>query len=397
MTDAASRPFVLIAACCNWPRKEAGIETIRQASREMDWGHALRLVAFHRVAGLVCDGLHAAAIAPPPAILSQLTAAAAQTARISLRLAVESVRLQALCDQAGIAVLFLKGAALGQRAYASVGIKQSWDIDILVTPGDIESIVCLLERNGYAFTHAYQGLDRRQLRYLVHHIKEVPMRHGESGLVVEVTWRPSGNVKLFALPTPALDGQAIPLPGLGVLRTMKDADLLIYLSVHGAGHAWSRLKWLADFHALLGQFTPPSRAMLQERARLYGSAVCFAQALMLCEHIFATPLADAHPGGWRQSARLTYLTHVARTRLTRPAPADLAADRIFSGAAARWYSFRLGQGWAFFREQCRIACVQGTDVLRFPLPPALYFLYPVLRVPFYLWRRLIKATRKTSH
>jgi hypothetical protein len=50
--------------------------------------------------------------------------------------------------------------------------------------------------------------------------------------------------------------------------------------------------------------------------------------------------------------------------------------------------FLLGQGFAHFAGQCRIVCVGHADVIRFPLPPFLYFLYPVLRFPSWIWRRL---------
>jgi hypothetical protein len=52
-----------------------------------------------------------------------------------------------------------------------------------------------------------------------------------------------------------------------------------------------------------------------------------------------------------------------------------------------WTQFLLGQGWAFFAAQCRTASVGIIDVISLPLPSYLHFLYPLLRLPLWLWRR----------
>jgi hypothetical protein len=49
--------------------------------------------------------------------------------------------------------------------------------------------------------------------------------------------------------------------------------------------------------------------------------------------------------------------------------------------------FLLGQGWAFFAAQCRIASIGIIDVISLPLPPYLHFLYPLSQLPLWLWRR----------
>jgi len=66
-------------------------------------------------------------------------------------------------------------------------------------------------------------------------------------------------------------------------------------------------------------------------------------------------------------------------------------DGSGSNAPAAWRSFRtqflLGQGSAFFAAQVRTAAVGIIDVISLPLPPYLHFLYPLLRLPLWLWRR----------
>jgi hypothetical protein len=386
--------FALLAACCRWPRTAETTDAIcRAAAAKIDWNLLWRLVGYHRIAGLVHDGLKCAGVAPPSDVAKKLDAAAMSIARTGLRLAAESVRLQQRFDRADIPILFLKGTALGQRVYASIGLKRSRDIDLFVAQADVEAAVALLEADGYAIVKEFVGIDREQLRYLLNHIRELPLKHAESGLFVEIAWRAANNHRLFLLPAEPPTTQEIALPGRGALRTLADDELLVYLCVHGAGHIWNRLKWLADMHALLAYFAPSELPRLLKLARRRGSGICVGQALLLCERIFGTRLPQELAAELHGSGRLNYLTKAALKKLTAPTQKDLAANRIFCGSPARPYSFLLGRGPAFLREQCRIVLVQGGDVGTFPLPPRLFFLYPALRVPFFLWR-LVFANKK---
>ena len=49
--------------------------------------------------------------------------------------------------------------------------------------------------------------------------------------------------------------------------------------------------------------------------------------------------------------------------------------------------FLLGRGWPFLVAQARAAMVGPVDVVALPLPRSLHFLYPLLHLPLWLWRR----------
>ncbi len=49
--------------------------------------------------------------------------------------------------------------------------------------------------------------------------------------------------------------------------------------------------------------------------------------------------------------------------------------------------FLLGEGWAFFWAEYRVEFVRILDVIDFPLPALLHFLYPLIRLPLWIWRR----------
>src|ERR1700745_890288 len=122
---AAARPLspelFLTAACCRWPPSDERAAAVRLAAKEVsDWDRFLRLVRRHRVAVQVRHALGETAIETPLAIDKELKAIVEHDIRRGLRLAAETVRLQSLLTDAGIANLVLKGVALERLAYGVI-------------------------------------------------------------------------------------------------------------------------------------------------------------------------------------------------------------------------------------------------------------------------------------
>src|SRR5206468_9642745 len=69
-------------------------------------------------------------------------------------------------------------------------------------------------------------------------------------------------------------------PGI-VLPTLATDELFAYLVVHGATHAWSRIKWLADVAALLSGLPEKEIEPLYRRSLALGAGRSGGQALLL--------------------------------------------------------------------------------------------------------------------
>ena len=140
----------LAAACAMWPPSDHRTETIRAAAaKPLDWALFLRVVERHGVWGLVHEGLKRAKPDIPPEITQEIDAKAALLVRNSLAMAAEAIRLQRLFDDAGLPLLFLKGASLAMLAYGNLGLRSAKDIDLLVSPEILEPAIALLQRAGY--------------------------------------------------------------------------------------------------------------------------------------------------------------------------------------------------------------------------------------------------------
>jgi Uncharacterised nucleotidyltransferase len=383
--------FLLTAACCRWPPSPARDTAIHAAAAGVtDWAHFLWLLNRHRVVGLVHDALVSGRIALPSAVAQELKSRAERIARQSLNLAAETVRLQKLFETAGIAALALKGIPLAQLAYGGFSTKHARDIDFLIAPDHAEAALQMLESASYALSLPVEHLNARQRRALVRYAREVEVIDREREVRVELQWHAVENPLLLQGVDAASPAQIVPLSdGLSV-RTLARDDLFAFLCVHGARHAWSRLKWLADLNAFAAASGADTEHFYRHAQKI-GAGLCAGQALLLCRRLFDFPLPVGLAAEIEANSRVVRLVAIALDAITAPrtrTEADGDAAGVMRGV---YEQFLLGEGWAFYVMQCRLLSAGPADVIRLQLPPELHFLYPIVRLPLWLWRRAALA------
>ncbi len=371
----------MVSASCTpaSPARDAALGEM--VARGVDWREVMRLAERHRVGGLVFAALQSAGVTPDPPVGQALAVLALRIRRQNHLAAIETVALQQALDQAGIAARFFKGAALAQILHGSLDLKHSKDIDVLVGSNDAPALVALLEERGYRMWTPAPRVEKAHWPALLRFHKDVAMVRPEDGMQVEPHWRLGWNPRLLRYLDAEAPARTVELPGRGAVRTFGLEDLFTYLCVHGIEHSWSRLKWLADLHALIAPLPPAEIEALYryaERRRVGPSA---AVALALCESVFGLPI----PPGLRHIVRARWVLR----QLEKLSMAAMLADAEHPG---RWGYFRVHAliAWAqgYFWTQLLLTTVGTQDVLRFPLPRFLHFLYPALRFPLYVWREM---------
>ena len=306
-----------------------------------------------------------------------------------LRLAAETGRLQSALDVAGIANLVLKGATLDVLAWGRVGLKRAWDIDLLVTPDDARRARLVLEGLGYDLRDPADASDTAFGAWVAL-AKECVFRHRQSGVVVELHWRLADAATLLPGISARSPAQSVRLSQGLALRTLARDELFAYLCVHGASHAWSRLKWIADLGALLALEDEAGRAELYRRSRGLGAGNCSAAALRLCEALFGTPPPAALIPEIRSNSKARKLAALAMDALSHGSGAaeidtrPLFRDRILLS------HFLFVDGWRFWLAEWRRQGVSIDDHIRLRLPRWLSFLYGPIRAPLWLWRRIAR-------
>jgi hypothetical protein len=374
--------FQLLLACCRWPPSPSRDALVRERAADgIDWEAFRKMVARHRVEGLVHNALTAASIEIPAELAAWLAAESSQTARENLLFAAEALRLSRALADAGIAHLFVKGVTLSLLGYGSLALKRACDIDLAVEPeryveaagllaaaglqcvapaggsGDGEALLAWSERNKHTIW-AGRGVLVELHRALV----DTPL------LLSEVSVRsPRQMVEIAA-------GVSLP--------TLAREELFAYLCVHGGTHGWSRLKWLADVAALLSREPAEAIEPLYRRSLELGAGRTGGQALLLSSELLGLALPPALQRELKTDRALAYLSRVALRTMLRGGGVRELDDMAFGTADIHLSHFRLMPGLKFKWAEARRKLAGPADDE--PLP---FLLQPILAAPRWLLRR----------
>jgi hypothetical protein len=383
-----SREFRLVAACCRWPPSDARDQAVRAlAGAEIDWPFFLDVARRHRVEGLASDALVRAAAPAPASVLASLAQEAAGIARENLQFTAESVRLLRLFDGAGIKLFFIKGVTLNILAYGTLGLKRSRDIDLAVPTADVEQGSALLKAIGYRRIAPGPEINDDQFRTWVKLSKETIWVHETSRIIVEMHNGLVDNPMLLPDVSIQSPQQMVPVAPSISLPTLRKEELFSYLCVHGATHAWSRLKWIADVAALLKDDDEAAVERIYRRSLELGVGRSSAQALLLCAELFEFPLAGALKAELEADAKTRWLVRVALGMMAGKHVKTELDDTVLGTLPIHLSHFLLGRGWRYKAAELKRKSLSPYDQATIPLPRPLAFLYPLLLVPSWIWRR----------
>jgi hypothetical protein len=325
----------------------------------------------------------------PTEIASQIRAQAEKLVRHDLAMAAECLRLQHMFGQAGLPVLFVKGVPLAIFAFGNVGLRSSQDIDLLVSPDAMPAAMVLLTKAGYRRYNPPPDISGDMLRLLMPLRKDFGFAHPSTGMVVELHWRLLLNPHAMVGPSIVDSSRKVRLSARAELRTLCDEDLFAYLCMHGAYHFWNRLKWLADINALL---TATDRRIEQliGAATARGAGRAVDQALLLCSRLFTTSLPAAVLSKSKNSAITHWLEATALAAMTSDQGEHEPHDARFGTTRGSLSTLLLNSSWRYRLAELKVHLINQTDVLALQLPKGLWFIYPLLRLPLWLWRHAAK-------
>jgi hypothetical protein len=387
---ALSPEFRLAAACATWPPSDYRNEAIRVAAADVvDWPRFVRLTARHRIFGLVRDGLTRAHPDLPTDIARQISAQAQKLVRQDLAMAAECLRLHDVFGKAGVPILFLKGAPLAIVAFGNLGLRSSQDIDLLVSPDALAAAIALLTAAGYRRYNPPPDIGDDMLRLLMPLRKDIGFAHPSTGMVIELHWRLFLNPHAMVGASIVESSRTVRLSAGAELRTLGDEDLFAYLCMHGACHWWNRLQWLADINALL---TATDRGIEQliGVAKARGAGRAAHQALLLCGRLLTTSLPATVLSKSKNIAITHWLEATALAAMTSDQGEHEPRDARFGTTRGSLSTLLLSPSWRYRLAELKVHLINETDVLTLPLPKRLWFMYPLLRLPLWLWRHATK-------
>lgn len=375
--DLSGLPEELIFLLSLLGRTSPDQHLIRELGAVLDWDRFMKLAMHHRVYPLAYIKLKEAyAASVPPGVMESLHRQYQSNTVKMLHLSREMSRVYERLDEAGVRTLLLKGPALAFQLYGDLAHRTSKDLDILVSPDEVERAEDVLLQLGYELMD-YRALGNWKKKS--HHLS---YEHKEHRTQVEVHWRLNPHFsKSYSFEKLWERKRAVALANQ-TFHCLGNEDQLHYLTDHGARHGWFRLRWLMDIERLLPQI---SGTRLRDVLKQHGGKHHVGQALILSSQLLSAEI----PGELEE--------------LTRDAKARRLADQ------ALFYVSRIVQlnpvpeksvAWHYYRylfslmsTRQKIAYLlnktlpSSRDALLLPLPEPLYFLYYPLRPLLWFWRR----------
>lgn len=388
MIRELSPELELAIACCRFPPDVATSDAIAAAlAKPLNWPAFLKILQRHRIISLANFNLARSGHGLPADVRAILAATARDCAATDLLHAAETARLQQEFDQAGLPALFLKGATTGILAYGALGVKQSWDIDLLTTETSMVDAIDLLERQGYSLISP-SGLSADALARFARFDHEAQLRD-DRGITVELHWR------LFTKPlmsdVNALSETQVVRLGERSARTLRDDLLIVFLIGHGQEHGWSRLKWLADLNALLSRGSVEHIREVHAAASARGLGEEAAAALLLCGRLFDLALPYDLAKRWQNLSGVQQLVALSLDCIVHPlggSDLPLISRTRLALFASR---FRVTKGWKCLLAEFRAIWTQ--PIVRAKYPAALDPVYHILRAPAFILRLPLRLLR----
>lgn len=290
------------------------------------WQEVLAHARRHRVAPLAAHRLEALGLAADAP--GEVAAAFRREAKAALfhEMAMfgELCRIKAALDGEAIPYLVIKGVVLSSEGHGRMGLRVNHDIDLLISPGDLSRSHGALSDLGYRRVEPAGDPPSDELARWVKRSKDWVYILPSNGTVVELHHR------LFDNPTLCDPGiirraRTVMLFGQVEVRTLGEQDEPAYLALHGALHAWSRLKWLLDMAIIARKLGPDGTSALLSRQRKQPAERALLQAFILCSELFGMQ----HPAdGKAVPSGVRLLVAAARRALDGESTAELEATRF---------------------------------------------------------------------
>ncbi len=349
-SSLVSAEMALVCASVCWPLGEgerAAVE--RWSDRVGDWALVRKLIVRHRVAGLVSHALLTTNVTLPEDMRVWCASQKDAVGLKELGAAAEARRLTQILAKEGIASRVLKGPAVSIAAFGRLGLRTNRDLDILVDVSDRAVASRIISDQGYDRVEPELMVSATAFADWLHNHKDFVFARSD-GMLVELHWRLFNNRALLPTLHRCASHRVTSAPF--TFDTLPPTENILYLCVHGAEHAWSRLKWLADVAALLRQMKGEAITELLAVARRENVYPAVAQAVLLCARHLGLVLPSGMRGRLEKNVRVRILVSIAERSLFAGNGQELEEQR-FGSTLKNLGHYLMASGAHFRREELR--------------------------------------------
>ncbi|KJR49320.1 hypothetical protein UF75_0160 [Desulfosporosinus sp. I2] len=308
----------------------------------------------------------------------------------ALHMTGDLINVLRLMEESGIRAVVLKGIPLGYMLYSNLALRPSRDLDILVWPEDVHKAIVVIENQGYERIEPSSVVTPERLNNWMKTNHHLGFRHNDREIYLELHWRvghygieiPLNEIE-SCLTQLTIAGQAMYIPGA--------EELLLFLMLHGASHAWFRLKWLCDIAVLLGR-GGFSWERLYALAEHLGVEALLNQAVIFAHDLLQAPVPDNVVQRIMKDRKARNLVRMALPFIFsvnyEPANLTISMPLYFH---SKKYEFSVQIGWKKkFAYLYKKLLPKDRDFELITLPESLYFLYYLFRPFNWLSRKVLE-------
>ncbi|MCK0127769.1 nucleotidyltransferase family protein [Erythrobacter sp. F6033] len=376
----------LLAACCDRPKTASSKAQVQERLQTIkDWTAFHSEAVRHHVEGFAYDRLKDCRDVPADIRQEWRGIESGRVLRNLLQSHMTS-KLHALLNENGVLNIVLKGLPLSEQLYRSQAIRRSGDIDLLIAPENAWKSVQILAKEGFRLVENGTNLTQRQTRCVVRHFKEITLQN-DSNVAVDLHWKMVDFPDAFSNFDPLSNMRKTGFGNAGEIAVLGEAEQFAYLCVHGALTDWSRLKWLADINALIGDSSERVIIDWYARAKELGCGPSVLQALGLRDILWGKPPPAELSRTIEEIDEPEFLAFPIERMLTpyRSASSRDAVARIRRQTHVRSVLY----GGSAQAIRGTIAHMRALpDVLALPLPKTLDWLYYPLRPVLWAIRKV---------
>lgn len=374
---------LLLVACDVRDPESRRSRMAKLVASPLNWGALIQLALKNRILPMVHEAVRQVGFEPiPEGDLAELEAYNRLYQVRNLWMLHELVELIRFFAKNGVEAVPYKGPVLAMSLYDHPGLRQFYDLDVLVRGRDLERALELMCEFGYEPVSPMSAAE--QAKQIASDC-EFHYRRPGGDLTVEVHWQALPQRHRFGLDIDDYWERLVPMDLVGVkTRGFAPEDLLLVLCIHGGEkHCWVRLQMLADVARILHRHSEDlDWELLFERARSIQREHTVLLGVYLAAVLLGAPLPQevrsrsAKYDGVTTQAGIT-LGRILREDSGMPTYANWQAYMKSIQARAGGSDARgFGGFWTYLGA---VMTPEWKDRQALELPPSLSFLYYAYR------------------
>lgn len=283
----------LILNCSLTHPSNENIEKIKQLTAcDLDWDYLVKIAHFHRISPLLYWNLNK--ISPeaiPQNLKSELQEYFNKNVLRNLVMFKELLNIIDLAKKLEITPIPYKGPVLAIMTYKNLGFRVFVDLDFFVPLKDVPKISEILIDEGY---EPWMELTRSQEKVFYNYQREFHFTNKKTDVTLEIKWK-FLSIPLSVRDEPFFDEidflKDFKLDQFKV-KTVSPEYLILILSIHNAGHSFSRLYRFCDISELIKSEDCINWQKLMEISNKLGVDRIFMVNLYTLRELFRIPLPE---------------------------------------------------------------------------------------------------------